>query len=570
MPDESLEILVKMSADTSGGKEVRKDLDQTKEKAGESHGAAGAAAEKHETHIRGLHKIFHSLNEVVPGLGVAMQAAFSPIGAVVSIALMALRLFHEKMKEFNEECRKAAEEAAKPLTNRLEEQRETVARSAEGMERLRERLADAGRQEETVKDLTERTTAAFRAQEQAATALNDALKANELAGLAQQHARGLVSEEQYAAQKLEIEQRFLERKRELAEQEEMREILIRKRALEDAGTKQPELEAAAKAGEIAKEKAIEDLGSFDKEGIKKRHEESANKLKEFREKHGEEAEWFEEAARSGGTREALNEVMRRHGRAQYGTAQLGDFNQFQKLRNDAAGAEREWKQAPAEEAQLRVAAERASHDADRAAARAEENQRFITDTQRDVDQRRALYDERHRGNVELGKTERDTVEMEKVQRAIELSKNPEAMANLDSKARTEVARLDTRTQRDRRRALTPAEQTEAGAVAAHDISAAGETASAFQAHKATSTEQNKQLMDVASALAGHQVNFRQAVATMSQHTTNVGLFTKDVTKLVGVMEGLATMVNPLSGRLASLDAQVKAMKEQHRSLSAPP
>ena len=135
-----------------------KKVEKTVEGAGQAQEKAGKQAETHGRHIAGLHKLFHSLNEILLGTGALMQAAFSPIGAAISIGVMALNLFHEKMKEFNEDCRRAAEEAAKPLTRRLEEQRETTVRTAEGMERLRDRLDAASKSEDGMKESTARAT----------------------------------------------------------------------------------------------------------------------------------------------------------------------------------------------------------------------------------------------------------------------------------------------------------------------------------------------------------------------------------------------------------------------------
>ena len=151
MADEEREFRIRITGDAAGIVKASGESTGALGNVADAQAEAGKQAEKHSGHIAGLHKLFHGLNEIVPGLGVVMQAAFSPVGAAISLAFMALRLFHEKMKEFNEECRKAAEEAAKPLTNRLEQQRETVVRTADGMERLRERLADAQQHEDTLK-----------------------------------------------------------------------------------------------------------------------------------------------------------------------------------------------------------------------------------------------------------------------------------------------------------------------------------------------------------------------------------------------------------------------------------
>ena len=376
---------------------------------------AGKQAEKHSGHIQGLHKLFHSLNEIVPGLGVLMQAAFSPVGATISLAFMALRLFHEKMKEFNEECRKAAEEAAKPLTNRLEQQRETVVRTVDGMERLRERLSDAERREDSLKASVDRTTAAFKAQQQAAETLNDAMKAGDIAGLEEQHARGIVSEEQFAQQRLAIEQRYQEKKRELAEQAEMREILIRKRALEQAELKQPGLTTSAETAESKKEKAPEDLASLrPRAEIDDARKKSAAALKEFEEKQGlQRIEQFQSAGGATASRESLYEVLRQQQPWATSAGRFGgianDLDRWQKLQQAKDAAEGAWMQAPGEEARRKVAADRASHEADRAAQKAEENQRFITEGGQDVVERRARYDQSHRDSQELGGIERETL-----------------------------------------------------------------------------------------------------------------------------------------------------------------
>jgi hypothetical protein len=153
---------------------------------------------------------------------------------------------------------------------------------------------------------------------------------------------------------------------------------------------------------------------------------------------------------------------------------------------------------------------------------------------------------------------------ENTRRLIELANDPRAMAKLDVIARGEVGRLDRRAQADPRRPLTPAEQTEAGALATGDVSAAVKTAQASEAHKTTTADQQKQLMDVASAIAGHAVSFGQAAAMLSAAANNIGLFTKDVGKLANAMGDLATMHSGLSGRVESVEAQIANLKAQHR------
>jgi hypothetical protein len=85
------------------------------------------------------------------------------------------------------------------------------------------------------------------------------------------------------------------------------------------------------------------------------------------------------------------------------------LDKWQKLQQAKDAAEGAWKQAPGEEARKKVAADRASHEADRASQKAEENQRFITEGGQDVVERRARYDQSHRDSQELGGIERETL-----------------------------------------------------------------------------------------------------------------------------------------------------------------
>src|ERR1039458_4134824 len=154
MGDErEFKIKITTAADTSGAKQTAAALDNL----GGAQEKAGKQAEKHGAHPHELHRVFHSLNEIVPGLGVLMQAAFSPVGAAISLAVIAFRLFREKMKETNEEFRKMEDEAAKPATLRMVAWREATVEAAVGLGHLQRALADAARGEQTIKEATERS-----------------------------------------------------------------------------------------------------------------------------------------------------------------------------------------------------------------------------------------------------------------------------------------------------------------------------------------------------------------------------------------------------------------------------
>ena len=69
MPDDSLEILVRTTADTSGLKQTETAIASTesaiKGSAAANEQAAGAVG-KHAAHMRGLHQVCHALNEWFP------------------------------------------------------------------------------------------------------------------------------------------------------------------------------------------------------------------------------------------------------------------------------------------------------------------------------------------------------------------------------------------------------------------------------------------------------------------------------------------------------------------------
>src|ERR1017187_6240100 len=132
--DDSLDFLVRIKSDTTGAEEGKKAI-------------AGVKVEGHE-----LHRVFHALNEIVPGLGSLMQVAFLPVGAAISVAVLAIRAFHEHTKKLNEEFKRFEEDAAKPLTNRLELMREEVILDAAAMAQYREKLDEASRSHLTLKD----------------------------------------------------------------------------------------------------------------------------------------------------------------------------------------------------------------------------------------------------------------------------------------------------------------------------------------------------------------------------------------------------------------------------------
>ena len=409
--DSSLDVLIRINSDVAGAAPATAAIKAATGATQEAEKATG----KHTVGLHAFHKIIHSLNEVVPGLGVLMQATFSPIGAVISVAAMALGFFREHLRKVNEELDKMGEENAKPLTNRLEAMRASVVSNATSQAELRERLEHTAHAERGLREEMEKTLAAQKLQIQLSGQLADARKEGELAGMEALHAAGLLSDERYFAAKLAVEEKYRKQKRAREEAEVMRGILAQGRVLEAAELKQPGLKTAAEEAERKKGKALEDVASYDKAGIGERYKEADKKLKEFEGRDKAETERFQGIG-SGASKETAKQKIRESGNWPLDSIQehvatdraLKRFEEWAKLSRDAVGTEAAWKQVPGEEAKRKVAADAATAAAARAGKKAEENQDLIDEKRRTLPEQRAEFKAVHASNVEEDKLREGT------------------------------------------------------------------------------------------------------------------------------------------------------------------
>ncbi len=385
--DDSLDLLIRIKSDTAGAKTAEGALKDV----GGAQEDAGKKAEVHTGHLREMHKLFHALNEVVPGLGVLMQAAFTPVGAAISGAVIVFRLFREHIKQVNEELDKLGEENAKPATNRLNALREATVSAAAAMNELRLKLADAARVDKSGAQTMQEATEAMKERAKVAETLAEATNANELARLEAMHAAGLISESKYAEDRLAIELAFQDKKRQLGENAAMLEILVRRRALEQAEMAQPGLEDKAAGAVLMKTKALEDLNALpDAAGVEQRMRASEKALKDFETKYAPH----------------LN-VLQGDGPFESKYAQdLHD--QWVNLSGAASGAQKEWQGLPGERARRQVAADNASAEYDRASRAAIENQKFRSETGDDLGRRQLMFGQSHRDNQQIGSVQQDT------------------------------------------------------------------------------------------------------------------------------------------------------------------
>lgn len=343
--------------------------------------------EKTNHHLEGLHRLFHSLNEVVPGAGALMQAAFSPVGAAISLAVMALRLFQEKLKEVNVEFDRLEENAAKPLTHRLEAIREGVISGAVAFDALNARLEEASRREQTIKEKTDEALQVMHRQFSEAQTLGEATIRNELARLDAAHTMGIVGEAEYARRKLAIQIQAEENKRKLQEDAAAAEIALKKKQIEEAKGELPELHKQTLESQAAQLHAIRETQAFGSMEDYTRHKEEAEKeYKDWlKQSHTADRTAAADILSSLPQRASFDEqrvAVRGSGKVSFfSDKELEDWN---RLHAAVVSTTSEFKAAPEEIAKRKTAEAGATREAERAEKREEDRRGFITDEGREV------------------------------------------------------------------------------------------------------------------------------------------------------------------------------------------
>jgi hypothetical protein len=556
--DDSLDLLIRLKSDTEGAGPAKAELGEL---AG-AQGKATAATEegtkatgKHTVGLHAMYRMFHALNEVVPGLGVVMQAVFSPVGAAISLAVMALQLFREHMKKVNEEMDKMEAESAKPLTNRLEAMRESVVANATGLAELHDRLALAAQQQQILAHETEVAVLASKAQAAAAQALEDLHKGNDLTILEARHKAGLVSEEQYAAQRLAIVQWYVEQKRASEERAAVRENEVLRLSIERAKAQQPGLVSAAEEAEKKKTKALEDLNSYDKAGIEKRHEETPKELKKFESGLPKEwVQWFENMGTGKTATTASEQLTRtkdlspweatRGFKGMFGADSIGDaYARWESLKRDTISAEKDFKDSPGVEARRKVAAEKAARGDAEANRLLEENAAHIRESTRKHDDRRDEIEAQHETNEERSGKERNANKL----------KGPLAPTAInDVLVAAEIAHK--------------LGDTVAQYLREHPGTRPGDAAAAVgKEHAEPTADDRKRLTDLAKRLDNNaNETLPQAIALLGQAHGNSQAATQKVvefsTKTVQIMENLWHSLGPVVSRQDRLEAEIRAMR----------
>ena len=409
------EYKIKITADSAegvaGAQQTAQALDQVggaTENLGKKTGEATGHVDKHVLSHKQLHKIIHGLNQAVPLLGTFLQAAFSPISATIAVSMMVLELFKEKIKETTEELEKMGEEAAKPMTLRLEAQREaTVSAAAEAAKFTRE-LRAASLAERTLAESTKEAIDSLKSEREAISGIRSAEFEGELAELESLHARGLVSELDFLKKKAQLEYADKERKRREESEDEAAELAIKERTL--AAMQARSQQVGPSDAVLATGRAVEAdtrLKSLPSEAKLEEQLKAAEAAFEKADKGLDTSHMGQGSARYRLGKFYGGDVEKAR---TYDPALAGQFDAFERTQQDLDRARRASESAPGIRAGATVAAE-AAKDAAAEARRKEiedlkEQARMAAELERDRT-RHDLHEGRRRtvGNIELQTSE---------------------------------------------------------------------------------------------------------------------------------------------------------------------
>ena len=150
MPDQSLDILIRLLAETHGAEKVQDALNGVKTEAkagGTALDETGKTAEKSFLHAesggRAFHRLLHSISAESPVLGVALRLALDPTVGTLFALMGAMHAVKSAMAESAAAVKGFGEEMAKPFGETKEELfnvQQAVAASSEGFKTWEDKL----------------------------------------------------------------------------------------------------------------------------------------------------------------------------------------------------------------------------------------------------------------------------------------------------------------------------------------------------------------------------------------------------------------------------------------------
>jgi hypothetical protein len=525
--DDSLDLLVRIKGDAAGAtvaKDALKDVTKETEKSGDANKEHAKSFLHAESSARGFHQLLHKITEESPLLGSALRMAISPVGGAFMAAAYALNAY----KKASEEAAKAAIATAEKNAEPLADMKGAAEAAADAIYTLIEAYKEWAKHGHEVSDQLHAQNVALasnialiNADAAAVKAAAESHKAAALVILEADRAAGRISEGGYQAAKQRIEDQAKETTRATDKKSIEEEIKLREAAAAVAAKQAKDAEEAAKkaqAAALAGAATTEHAAGLKDQAAKAqaKADEAKGKLPAARE---ERAEWQEAVAHYG----LLGSI------ADY----FRGFHKEESGKYPATPMEQKAQDAGKKEDALDKSAREQSEFARRSA---------------DEAKRLETAQKAREKAAEKANADADQEREESRKQAEELAKAKARLAALNQ-VTTATAPSE---------AFTSTMKTPAGKLGAEDMTEAEATAQALNAHKQASNESRARLIEVASALAGHQVSMQQAVAMMASAASSMGTYTQDVVKLAQVIKGIAEGQSELRSLYRDLAAQVRS------------
>jgi hypothetical protein len=550
-----------MTADVAGGTQAAASLDKTTEAAKKAGGATedladqtkklAPAQEETTKSARGLgeahremHRLMHQVTEQSPVLGLAMKAAFSPIGAAVMAAGIALRFAAEAEAESLRKAMETAERVGRGFGDMTGPMRDATAAANESQAAYDTWASHLGKDFNALSKELDNEIAKLHADAAAQRELIEAQKAAALARLELAKAAGQVAPEDYEARKAQIEGGARRAGMNVDRAAEVAEIAKREKTLEE--TKKQQAAAKAEADALQAREGAPETKMMDAAAarLKNQAAEAARLAEEAKGKMPAAQEAAAEARENASGffgkfgPKAIGEAMTDFAKLPFtGEMPLAPVQKARKADEDVA------KLAKQHDEEAKLAAKSADEAARLSEARKKEQEELAEAKKKTEELTAAMKAQ----SDALERLKAETAARERYRPQIEQSKEVAENAGL----------------------LTKLSKTPGGGAAESDVSAAASTAKALEQHKQVSDQSKQQLVDIASAISVHRVSLQEAVKMMAMASKDIGAFTADVLKLAQAMGVMASAQRDLGGRVSYVEDQVRALGNQMRGVFTP-
>jgi hypothetical protein len=236
--DREYRIKVYTEASGSGAQQTAQDLEDVG-KAGEQ---AGEGMKLFETHGREFHRLLHLLDEILPGTGLLLKAAFNPATLGIGALVLGIEAVKSAIESYNKKLEEAGEAAAKAdFASGIEAAIEVYRTAAEEQQKYIDNLHEIERGEHGITSELNNQLQLIAAIAASRQAQAEAEKTLALAKLKEQEVFGQITPSQAIIERGRIEEQYTRDKRAAEEKKFQDEQTSRQQAASDAGNKQAEL-----------------------------------------------------------------------------------------------------------------------------------------------------------------------------------------------------------------------------------------------------------------------------------------------------------------------------------------